>query len=196
MKKIIRLTESDLVRIVKRVISENTLPTFDYIFTRNDGVNEPTPGQKLYFISNGEKFDVWMEELTKDGSKGRIINTGMKVPTLDELGVVYDENGGLFKNNEAGKLGNNVAKLITPRMEQTQGNWIFYVTKDGIPSKGRMTTVNGPKSDVKGKGHKLTDGEEITGYDYFVKPRRLRKSKSDEIVSINITDSIPAQSES
>jgi hypothetical protein len=70
MKKIVKLTESDLVRIVKKVISENALPKFDYIFRRTDGVNEPTVAQDLYFISNGSGFDVWMKEYKKDGSIG------------------------------------------------------------------------------------------------------------------------------
>lgn len=192
MKKVIKLTESDLVRIVRKVISENALPTFDYIFRRNDGVNEPTVAEELYFISNGGGFDVWMKESKKDNTPGRVINTGKKLPTMDELGVTYNESNKNFKNNEKSLEGNSIARLITPPMERAKGNWIFFINEDGVPTKGRLTTMNSlpikGMLDTKGKPHRLKDGEEITGYDYYIKERPSRKNKEGVGVSLSIDD--------
>lgn len=190
MKKVVRLTESDLIRIVKRVISENSIPTYDYIFARNDGYTDSTPAQKLYFISNGDSFDVWAEEYTKDGSKGRIINTGRKLPKIDELGVTYNMASGKFKNNGEGDEGNGVASLITPPMEKSKGNWVFFVNNEGIPAKGRLTVANGlpikGMLDTKGNGHPLKDNETITGQDYFIveKPSRKNEYGKGTVISV------------
>lgn len=198
MKKVIKLTESDLVRIVRKVISENALPTFDYIFKRNDGVNEPTLGEELYFISNGGGFDVWMKEYKTDGTLGRVINTGKKLPTMDELGVIYNDSNKNFKNNDAGLNGNDIARLITPPMERAKGNWIFFVNEEGIPTKGRLTTMtNLPIKgmlDTKGKPHQLKDGEEITGYDYYIRQKPSRKNKEGIGIGLSVDETTKSKS--
>ena len=73
MKKIIRLTESDLVRLVKRVISEQSIPegyiettpnkdviskmikkygdTYKYYFNKENSVSFISDGNKLIFVS-------------------------------------------------------------------------------------------------------------------------------------------------
>jgi hypothetical protein len=197
MKKIIKLTESDLVRIVKKVISENALPKFDYIFRRNDGVNEPTVAQDLYFISNGSGFDVWMKEYKKDGSIGRVVDTGKTLPTLDDLGIVYNEANRNFKNTDGGLNGNDVARLITPSMERAKGNWIFFVNSDGVPTKARMTIAQDTPIkgmlDKNGEGHPLRDGEIITGSDYFIKVKPSRKDEYGKGISISIEDMEPSK---
>jgi len=197
MKKVIKLTESDLVRIVRKVISENALPTFDYIFRRNDGVNEPTVAEELYFISNGDSFDVWMKEYKKDGSIGRVVDTGKQLPTLDELGVSYNESNANFKNNDEGLNGNNVARLITPSMERAKGNWIFFVNDEGIPTKGKLR-VSGDLPikgmlDTKGDGHPLKDGEVITGYDYFIKEKPSRRNEYGKGIALSIEDMVTSK---
>jgi hypothetical protein len=70
MKKVIRLTESDLFNIVKRVIKENTHTGKVYF---NDEkypgfmfVNEILPKYQMYW-ANTESDEVLPAELTKDG---------------------------------------------------------------------------------------------------------------------------------
>jgi hypothetical protein len=193
MKKVVRLTEADLIRIVKRVISENETPKFDYIFDRNDGYTDSTPAKKLYFVSNGDSFDVFAENYTKDGSKNTIVNTNRKLPKLNELGVTYNMASGKFKNNDKADEGNSVARLITPPMERSNGNWVFFVNNEGIPVMGRLTVMNGLPikgglEDKGGKGLPLKDNETITGQDYFIVEEPSGKNKYGKGSMISIED--------
>ena len=192
MKKVIRLTESDLIRIVKKVINENAMPQYDYIFERNDGYTDRTAAQKLFFVSNGDSFDVWAEEYTNDGSKGRMVNTGRKLPTLSDIGITFNESAQNFKNSDGSLEGNDVAHLITAPMERSKGNWIFFVNKEGVPSKGRLKVANGlpikGMLDTKGKGYPLEDNQTITGTDYFIVEKPSRKNEYGKGTTISIEE--------
>lgn len=62
MKRVIRLTESDLVNIVKKVIIEQEAKEFKpedaqfYLPSPNDRLN----WTGMFFVSNGNTFDVWI----------------------------------------------------------------------------------------------------------------------------------------
>ena len=189
MGKIIKLTESDIYRIVKRVINEQELPKYDYIFTREDGETSATQGQKLFFVQNGSTFDVWMEEYTGDGTKGRYIKTGKTLPTKDEIGLVFEKETGRFKSNLGAIKGNEVAKLVTPPMEQSKSNWIFYVNEQGVPTKGNLSKMTYPIKgmlDKRGTPVKLKDGSEISGNEYFVIEKPSRKNVYGKGLTISI----------
>ena len=190
MKRVVRLTETDLIRIVKRVISENTIPKYDYVFTRNDGSTDYTPAQRLYFITNGDSFDVLAEEYSKDGSEGNRDLTGLKLPKIDELGLTYDMASNMLKNNREANVGNSVAALVTPPMEK--GNWVFFINKDGIPTKGLLKAANGLPIkgvlDTKGNGHPLKDNETITGLDYFIVEKPSAKNEYGKGSRISIEE--------
>jgi len=55
MKKVVRLTESDLIRIVKRVITEDDLKLFGARFKEN---SDDTP-EILYMYKSGETTGAW-----------------------------------------------------------------------------------------------------------------------------------------
>ena len=76
MKQIIRLTENDLARIVRRVINESPDPKLDFILT-----NDEMGCMKSYFQKPDNSYR-WLK--SKDG-------------TQIEFGFIYDN--GLFKNH-------------------------------------------------------------------------------------------------
>ena len=77
MKKVIRLTESDLARIVKRVIKENEVSIKKPISTENgknafklikagvDGKNKDTMAKGVYTIKTKEDYDTVMRHIHK-----------------------------------------------------------------------------------------------------------------------------------
>lgn len=193
MKKIVRLKESDLINIVRRVIKEENAnpPIYDYLFTRGDGYNEKTRTNKLYFVSNGDGFDVWAEQKSDTDPVGVAENTNMKLPKQSELGLVYNESSGRFKSNDSAKVGNSIAQLITPTMEQ--GNWVFFVNDKGVPTKSRLV-LSGTMPvkgilDRKGTEVKLEDNAELTLPNYVVTSKPSRKDEYGKGVTISLEDS-------
>ena len=190
MKKIIRLTESDLANIVRRVIREQSTPTYDYIFVRGDGYSEDTFANKLYFVSNGDTFDVWAGQRDSANPLGRVVNTNMKLPKQSELGVVYAESSQLWKSNDVAKVGNSIAKLITPTMDR--GNWVFFVDNKGVPTKGRLV-LSGEMPvkgilDKEGTEVKLKDQAMITIDNYVVTTKPSRKDEYGKGFTISLEE--------
>ena len=183
MRKIIRLTETDLANIVKRVIREQSEPTYDYVFSRKDGYSENTMANKLYFVSNGDTFDVWGRK-TNDT---KAVNTNMKLPKQSELGLVYNESSKKWETNNSSKLGNRIAKLITPTMDN--GNWVFFVSNKGIPTIGNLVLSTMPVKgilDSKGKEVKLKDQSVLTYPNYVV---TKESSKYGKGLTVSLKDS-------
>jgi hypothetical protein len=189
MRKIIRLTETDLSNIVKRVIREQSEPTYDYVFSRKDGYSENTMANKLYFVSNGDTFDVWGRK-TNDT---KAVNTNMKLPKQSELGLVYNESSKKWETNNSSKLGNRIAKLITPTMDN--GNWVFFVSNKGIPTIGNLVLSTMPVKgilDRKGIEVKLKDQAVLTYPNYVVTTKPSRQDEYGKGLTVSLTDSIPA----
>ena len=69
MKRIIRLTESDLTRIVKRVINEKRylMEQDDFIDYNINGVNYATPGDVKTPYFQGEGLDIYMKDKNGKG---------------------------------------------------------------------------------------------------------------------------------
>lgn len=186
MRKIIRLTETDLANIVKRVIREQSEPTYDYVFSRKDGYSENTMANKLYFVSNGDTFDVWGRK-TNDT---KAVNTNMKLPKQSELGLVYNESSKKWETNNSSKLGNRIAKLITPTMDN--GNWVFFVSNKGIPTIGNLVLSTMPVKgilDRKGIEVKLKDQSVLTYPNYVVTTKPSRQDEYGKGLTVSLKDS-------
>jgi hypothetical protein len=186
MRKIIRLTETDLANIVKRVIREQSEPTYDYVFSRGDSYSENTMADKLYFVSNGDTFDVWGRKTNDD----KAVNTNMKLPKESELGLVYNESSKKWESNNSSKLGNRIAKLITPTMDN--GNWVFFVSNKGIPTIGNLVLSTMPVKgilDRKGIEVKLKDQSVLTYPNYVVTTKPSRQDEYGKGITVSLKDS-------
>jgi hypothetical protein len=185
MTKIIRLTETDLANIVKRVIREQSEPTYDYVFSRGDGYSENTMANILYFVSNGDTFDVWRQK-----NDNATVNTNMKLPKESELGLVYNESSKKWESNNSSKLGNRIAKLITPTMDN--GNWVFFVSNKGIPTIGNLVLSTMPVKgilDRKGIEVKLKDQSVLTYPNYVVTTKPSRQDEYGKGLTVSLKDS-------
>lgn len=186
MTKIIRLTETDLVNIVKRVIREQSEPKYDYVFSRGDDYSENTTTNKLYFVSNGDTFDVWRR-------KGNVaVDNNMKLPKESELGLVYNESIKEWESNDVAKVGNSIAELITSTMEMNKGNWVFFVSNKGIPTIGNLVLSTMPVKgilDRKGIEVKLKDQSVLTYPNYVVTTKPSRQDEYGKGLTVSLTDS-------
>lgn len=192
MKKTIKLTESDLIRIVKKVIKEQVKNNFDYKMPRKDSWNSKTTGKALYFVKNGDTYDVWYENQTGD-----IVSGGVKLPKRDELGIVYNKENNEVLPNDTVKTARAIARTITT--DQGMGNsiaeklpsLIVFTDDDGLPKKGMFGSAFYHLDVLKdGNEVKLEDGNEALGNDYFVveKPNRKEKYGRGVTSGIHIED--------
>jgi hypothetical protein len=167
MKKVIRLTESDLYKIVKRVLKEQSLD-YDYFFKRDTGATDVSGTYStIYFKKDGDSYLVF-----GDKGEGIIKGLGIKVPTISQLGLSVQ--GGVIKYN--GSVGDAVyiANLITPSLDtyNKESKLGIFVDKNGIPSKGSINKLTVPIKQALdkegGEGHQVKDGEVAIGKDYFI----------------------------
>jgi len=178
MKKTIRLTENDLLRLDEKVLNEQTSPNFDYKLLKDDSFRENTSGKALYFVKNGNTYDVWFET-----EEGKIISAGLKLPTRDELGIIFDKVNKSFPPNEAAKLGRKIIRTIT--MSQGMGDngsstlplTVAFTDGDGVPKVGTLQYMKYPLDTFKGEEIPLKDKAEVTGDDYFVYIKPSQKDK-------------------
>jgi hypothetical protein len=185
MTKIIRLTETDLVNIVKRVIREQSELKYDYVFSRGDSYSENTMANILYFVSNGDTFNVWTEK-----NNNKAVKTNMKLPKESELGLVYNESSKKWESNDVAKVGNSIAKLITPIMDN--GYWVFFVSNKGIPTIGNLVLSTMPVKgilDRKGIEVKLKDQSVLTYPNYVVTTKPSRQDEYGKGLTVSLTDS-------
>ena len=190
MTKIIRLTETDLVNIVKRVIREQSELKYDYVFSRGDSYSENTMANILFFVSNGDTFNVWTEK-----NNDKAVKTNMKLPKESELGLVYNESSKKWESNDVAKVGNSIAKLITSTMEMNKGNWVFFVSNKGIPTIGNLVLSTMPVKgilDRKGIEVKLKDQAVLTYPNYVVTTKPSRQDEYGKGLTVSLTDSKPA----
>jgi hypothetical protein len=106
MKKIVRLTESDLVRIVKRIIKESPDPTLDFILTDDE---KTCLNPRYKNLSNAKKRRWYVDEVKQKLILGELDSSSMLVPYCSydindrplhpskEQGMyVYDVNTGVI----------------------------------------------------------------------------------------------------
>jgi hypothetical protein len=178
-KKIIRLTESEFVEIVNRVINEQQ-QNYDFIFSRNTSLTEPTKAEEIYLVKNGDTYDVFAKR-----PKSNIIEkTEFSLPKLSELSLRW--NGSTFENNETTETANMIASLIKTNFERSQGNWVVYTKENGLPAIGKLSL--GPVYDFdildkyKKNRKKLKTGESYTPNDYFIV--KQNKGRSLEVKDV------------
>jgi len=171
------------------LIKEQNAQRFDYSMTKNDGFNEQTSGKALYFVKNGDTFDVWYEN-----QDGEILSSDTKLPTRDELGIIYNQSEKSFLPNSAAQLGRKIAKTINTNQEMSDKGidalpiTVMFTDTDGIPKKGYLQYTQYPLDILKGKQIPLEDNAEITGKDYFIykKPNNQDKYGKGLITAITI----------
>lgn len=105
MKKIVRLTESDITRLVKKVISENKklLNEVSKETWMDNGTKLSIDNQGLLVVGNNQcRYKIWDQK-----SKSQVVLKGMeKIP-----GTFYDDYRILFKS-ASGDHDNTVPKKI------------------------------------------------------------------------------------
>jgi hypothetical protein len=179
--KIVNLTESDLHRIVKRVLNENnptTKPT--HKVSREDGWNQSTTGNVLYFVKKGDTYTVFIPEFDNNGDWLRSNPTNYILPKSSDVGFVYNYNGDRGNKkmitmdelslNHAANIGNEIANLILPDAERSSPSKpIIFTNSKGEPQMSYLSTMRLPintvdnPNELKFKGKNL----EFKGDSYF-----------------------------
>jgi len=166
---VIRLSESNLIKMIKNIINEQ-VKQYDYMIMGGDSFNEPNAADKLYLLKNGNSYDVFAQE----PNSRRISFTNLTLPLESEMVSTFD--GQRFINNDSANLGNQIAKLISSGLKMSKGNWVVFTKDDGVPAIGRYTlSPNLPIEALEKEGKnrkKLKLNTEFTMNDYFVSDKR------------------------
>ncbi len=171
------------------LINEQMTPKFEYSMQRGDGFNEQTSGKSLYFAKNGDTFDVWYET-----PNGEILSSDTKLPTRDELGIIFNQSEKRFVPNKAAQLGRKIAKTINTNQGMNDNGIdalpivVMFTDGDGIPTKARLQYTLYPLGTFKGKEIPLKDNSEINGNDYFVYKKPNREDKYGKGLTTFIND--------
>lgn len=90
MKKIIRLSESDLYRIVKKVIKEQSEfdPKTASYFAAS--TNDLSPKPALYFVKEGDSYQAWVEIKTRTSARNAYLSIGL-LPKAETLTATIDD---------------------------------------------------------------------------------------------------------
>lgn len=145
MKKVVRLTESDLVRIVKRVINEQSTPPSNAklnLFCKNNKINDSFKETGLTYSS---------EEDIKNGVKRLNLNRGVSSSLDKSFGDAGSEGGfsldltptNLLGDRYSGEINSssNSIQLVTFSGNRqgvpyfctidngTDSNWVNYLNK-------------------------------------------------------------------
>jgi hypothetical protein len=158
MKKVIKLTESDLARIVRRVIREQETQSSQTTQNVNQNQTMATPGAvtingrsyKLPGVNNAERLKTFLTWHSGDHTNiGGIISTlesnGMKIPAeWKGFESQLQQTGNLSKNNVVSRMSNFVQKLL-----ETGAIMGIANSKDLLNSWSNFTTVAG---NLFGKG--------------------------------------------
>jgi hypothetical protein len=173
------------------LINEQNNQNFDYFMTRDDGFKEQTSGKALYFVKNGNTFDVWYEN-----QDGEILSSDIKLPTRDELGIIFNKSEKRFIPNKAAQLGRKIARTINTNQGMNDNGIdalpivVMFTDSDGIPKKAHLQYTQYPLDILKGKEVPLEDNAEITKNDYFVykKPNKQDKFGKGLTTATSIDD--------
>lgn len=179
--KIIRLTETDLIRIVKSVLKEQ-VESYDYVFYKNSSIKEKTPAEEMYLSKNGDSYDVFV----KKTNSNIIEKTPYTLPSISELSLQWDGNS--FKNYGEAEVANEISSLIKTNYEKSQGNWVVFTKQDGKPAIGILGLGPVYPIDILEKYNKtkkkLKSGEIYTPQDFFVVDKN--KGRSIEVKDVTV----------
>jgi hypothetical protein len=171
------------------LINEQMTSKFEYSIQRGDGFTEQTSGKALYFAKNGDTFDVWYET-----PNGDILSNGTKLPTIDELGIIFNQSEKRFIPNKAAQLGRKIARTINTNQGMNDKGIdglpivVMFTDKDGIPKKARLQYTLYPLDTLKGQEIPLENNSEIKGDDYFVYEKPNRNDKYGKGLTTFIKD--------
>ena len=169
MKKTIRLSENDIIKLVKRIITEGG-NQYDYMISRDDAFNEPSAANTIYLLKNGNTYDVYAQ----NPNNRKISFTNLTLPMESEMASKFD--GTRFINNDSANLGNTIARLISTNFKMSKGNWVIFTKDDGVPAIGRYVLSGNLPIDAlidEGKNRKkLKPNEVFSVNDYFVSDRK------------------------
>jgi hypothetical protein len=152
MKKIIRLTESDLLRIIKKVIKEqesqnDKFKDVQYYFEK-EGYNPNEDTEKEIFI------DINTQEVFIDNNEGKLEKLPYKIPYKKDIG--FDKknkpNQSVITANKLSRIFNDGATKIEYFNPNDPYNYlidIVFIDDDKIPKKGKIKL--NPKPKEKGK---------------------------------------------
>ena len=105
MKKVVRLTESDLVRLVKRVISEQ---------------------EKLDYWTMAKQLDSRLGSFKTDGGKDKVASILNQIETMkgwEEIQRTYgNPNGKDLLTSLKDYLGTDYSRVVDPLMQRIQGH--------------------------------------------------------------------------
>ena len=177
--KIIRLNESELIRIVRKILNEQE-NNFDYVFYRDTSIREFTPAQEIYLVKNGETYDVF----AKKPDSNIIETTNFTLPMESELSLKWD--GSQFVNFGPAKIANQIASLIKTNFERTKGNLVIFTRKNGKPAIGNFGLGPIFSDDILKRynktGKKLKVDELYTVNDYV--PLKRKRGRSFEVKDV------------
>jgi hypothetical protein len=164
MKKIIRLTESDLLRIIKKVIKEqesqnDKFKDVQYYF-KKEGYNPNENKEKELYI------DIYTREVFIDNNEGKLDNKGKldnegkleklpyKIPKKTEFEFDKENKPNQFviDANNLSRIFNSTATKIEQFDHKDPYNYkidIVFIDNDKIPKKGKIKLNPKPKEKDK-----------------------------------------------
>lgn len=137
MKKIIKLTESDLYRIIKRVINEQeqdiTSEDFDYYF---DKVNDSSTIEQPVFIQTETQNVYYREE-------DKLKKSYYLIPKKEDIGFDNQNipNQSLIDGNKlCQKFYDKATKVIedVPYTKEALPIDIVFIDEDNVPKRGKI----------------------------------------------------------
>lgn len=149
MKKIIRLTESDLLRIIKKVIKEQESKDnkFEYYFEKEGHYPNERKEKQIFIKRNTQEVYYYDNE-------GKLINSNLVIPYKTEIGFNKENkpNQSLITANKLSGIFNSTATKIEQFNHEDPYNYkidIVFIDNDNIPKKGKIKLNPEPKE--KGK---------------------------------------------
>lgn len=141
MAKIIRLTESELVRLVKKVINEQTPNTTPKNFQwKITGINLRSDYVEAYLADTGSGFEVFF--VKKGGLQPELVPNFI-VPKISEISsVVSDSPTAPPLPTGVSEESSSIIKTLllgTQRSPEGGKSPILYQDSDGIPKVGYLT---------------------------------------------------------
>lgn len=136
MKKIIRLTESDLYRIIKRVINEQDI-TFDEVEYYFEKVNSSSTIEQPLFIRKNA------QEVFISNTEDKLDKLSLLIPKKEDIGFDNQNkpNQSLIDGNRLCRIFDKTATKVldVPYTKEALPIDIVFIDDDNIPKRGKIT---------------------------------------------------------